>query len=225
MLSKRSIYFRRYLWLKKRLKNKNFSLISNNCIGGIIYNDLGLKFTSPTINLYFYAPDYIRFVSNLKYNLSLELKEAENSKYLDQLPNYPIGKLEEIEIHFNHYLNFKEAKDKWEERLKRINWNNLFIIGSDRDGCTKELIYEFSKIPYKKVFFTSRQDIKDENVVYISKYKGQDQVGDMIKDNKLWINYFDLIHWLNTGRIIKYSPAKIFLLTKITDILHNPNKK
>ena len=37
--------------LIKRLKNKNFTLITNNCTGGVIYNRLGLKFLSPTIKL------------------------------------------------------------------------------------------------------------------------------------------------------------------------------
>ena len=46
---------KRNLWIKKlraRLVNRDFTLISNNCCAGIIYSDLGLQFTSPTINLY-----------------------------------------------------------------------------------------------------------------------------------------------------------------------------
>lgn len=31
-----------------RLKNKDFSILTNHCMGGIIYHDLGLKFLSPT---------------------------------------------------------------------------------------------------------------------------------------------------------------------------------
>ena len=35
------------------------SIISNDCLGGMISHDLGLKFMSPTINLYFEtAEDY-----------------------------------------------------------------------------------------------------------------------------------------------------------------------
>lgn len=34
-----------------RLQNKDFSIISNHCMGGIISHDLGLEFKSPTVNL------------------------------------------------------------------------------------------------------------------------------------------------------------------------------
>ena len=36
---------------KKRLENKDFSLLVGNCLGGYVYHQLGLPFTSPTINL------------------------------------------------------------------------------------------------------------------------------------------------------------------------------
>ena len=39
---------------RKRLKNRSFSLVTNNCIGGIISHDMHLRFLSPTVNLFFY---------------------------------------------------------------------------------------------------------------------------------------------------------------------------
>lgn len=55
------------LSLRKRLKNNEFSIISNDCTGGVIYHDLGLRFTSPTINLFFEPyEDYLYFLSNIK---------------------------------------------------------------------------------------------------------------------------------------------------------------
>ena len=38
---------------KKRLKNKDFTLLTPNCLAGIIYHNLGLQFSSPTINIQF----------------------------------------------------------------------------------------------------------------------------------------------------------------------------
>lgn len=35
------------------LKNRDITIISANCVGGVIYHDLGLAFNSPTINLFF----------------------------------------------------------------------------------------------------------------------------------------------------------------------------
>ena len=62
---------------RNRLRNENITIISANCVGGVIYHDLGLKFNSPTVNLYFNASDYVKFVSNLTYYLQCELKEID----------------------------------------------------------------------------------------------------------------------------------------------------
>lgn len=35
---------------RSRLHNQEFTLITNTCIGGIIFHDLHLRFCSPTIN-------------------------------------------------------------------------------------------------------------------------------------------------------------------------------
>ena len=40
-------------WERSKLKNSDFTIISNTCIAGKIYHDLGLRFLTPTINLYF----------------------------------------------------------------------------------------------------------------------------------------------------------------------------
>lgn len=39
--------------MRKKLLKKNITIISNNCTGGFVYHDLGLRFNSPTINLAF----------------------------------------------------------------------------------------------------------------------------------------------------------------------------
>lgn len=54
--------------MKHRLKNHRFSLISANCIGGVLTHDVGEQFRSPTINLI--IPEFIKFAENLKFYLS-----------------------------------------------------------------------------------------------------------------------------------------------------------
>ncbi|OBU14520.1 hypothetical protein AYY19_19050 [Photobacterium aquimaris] len=103
--------------LQARLKNKNFSLISNNCIGGITCSDLVQPFNSPTVGCFFYSDCYLKFCENLKHYLSLELEQATSSKYIDSYP-YILGKLGDIEIHFIHDASFAEVKEKWERRKK-----------------------------------------------------------------------------------------------------------
>lgn len=51
---------------KKQLKFTEFTIISNNCWGGIVYESYNLPKQSPTIGLFFMAKDYIEFLSDLK---------------------------------------------------------------------------------------------------------------------------------------------------------------
>ena len=49
---KRKVY---RMILRIKLKNKDFSIISSNCNGGVILSDLNIKFNTPTINLFFFS--------------------------------------------------------------------------------------------------------------------------------------------------------------------------
>ncbi len=155
------------------------SFISSNCAGGVISHDLGLPFCSPTVNLFFNAEDYIRFAENLDHYLSCKLIECENQK------SYPLGHLDDIEIHFLHYKTFTEAKEKWEKRLKRINKDNMVFIMTDQNGCTKEHLNRFLKLNGKKSFLTTNKDFKiDDSVIYMDseeykkKHNGRTLVDD-----------------------------------------------
>lgn len=204
----------RYLAINfRKLKNRDFTLIANNCVGGVIYNDLGLRFKSPTINLYFYCPDYITFLEDFDFCLQKEISIDYKSKYHSNPCNYPIGHLEDVEIHFLHYESIEEAHTKWEERKSRIDRKNLFILGSDRDLCDNNLIARFASLPFdRKVIFSSKP-LEQDCSVYFPEYRLQNQVGDLIADDKGWYYHCDLIHWLNTGDLkINALIRSIFLL-------------
>ena len=151
----------RYLFIirpsKRRLKNTNFSIISKDCTGAVMLHELGLKFNSPTVNLWFTAGDFTKFCTNLKYYISQELTE-----HFEAGKNYPIGTLGEgdnrIKIYFMHYENFSQAKSKWDERKKRINWDNLYFIMTDGEGCDERIAKEFDSLPYEhKALLTYRE--------------------------------------------------------------------
>lgn len=57
-----------------KLRNRHFSLIACNCIGGALSNDLGQQFRSPTVNLI--IPEYLKFTRNLKYYLSISIVQG-----------------------------------------------------------------------------------------------------------------------------------------------------
>ena len=48
---------------QRKIKNKDCSIISMNCVGGMVSHELGLRFNSPTVNLWFTPKEFIKFLS------------------------------------------------------------------------------------------------------------------------------------------------------------------
>lgn len=162
---------------KKHLKDTNFTVISNNCWGGMLYESYYLPKESPTVGLFIMASDYIKFVSDLKEYLNSELTfiNPSDSKWLKEVSSnkrygtYPVGKLKDIEIFFLHYHSEDEARDKWSRRINRINWDRLLLKFNDQNGCTRDDVEAFLKLPFKnKIFFTCKDwDVADPQHVIV----------------------------------------------------------
>lgn len=160
--------------MKANLREKDFSIISQNCIGGIFYYDMEMQFTSPTIDLYLKGNDFVTFVSNLEYYCSLELKMTWGEEY-------PIGYLEDIAIYFMHYSTCQEAEAAWERRKTRINLEKILVLCTDMEEFTDEVYRRWKKIPYSKLLFTANRKYANESdSIFFSKYEKQGVVSDLI---------------------------------------------
>lgn len=198
-----SYFKKRYNYMK--LKNKNFTIISNNCWGGDVYQMYGLEYTSPTIGLYLYESDYIKFVSDLEKYLSYELIfiQPKQSKFYDKLClefgpeklDFPIAQILDVEIMFLHYKKSDEAKKKWDRRKKRINYSNILFKLSDRTDCNEDIIRTFCALPYKnKICFTKKEYPDLECTVCVDELNNLPN-GITEKDSTL--KYIDITDLLN----------------------------
>ena len=185
------------------LKNRDYSIISNNCWGGVMSRDFGLPYNSPTCGAFFYSKEYLLFCKDLKASFSAELEElkVEDSKYCDIIKRKYgtkaiLGKVLDAEIVFLHYSSFSEAKTKWDRRKQRMNWDNLIVKYNDQNLFSEEDFYEFQKLPYKnKLFFTGNEKFKgEENVYYLDCYQKEGYAVDDIKTSR---KYFNLKKYLN----------------------------
>lgn len=186
----------------KKIKNKDITILSNNCWAGITYQYLNLRFNSPTIGLYFMAEEYIDFLENLDECITgkIEFISYEQSKYKDylierQLKNMIIGKLNnKIEVFFLHYKTIEEAKEKWEKRCKRIDKNNMIVKFNDQNNCSLELLNRFEKLSFKnKICFTAKNYLI-EGITWIKKYKNKEFVTD---DLYSYHKYLNIINYIN----------------------------
>lgn len=156
--------------LRRKIYNTNCSIISSNCIGGIIYHDLGFEFLSPTINMYFNSEDFSKLITNLEKYMSIYPKTIKKDPF-------PVLLLEDIKLFCLHYKTHIEAIKAWERRKKRINYGNIFVIATDRDCKNKEDLHLIDKSKYDKVIFVSTKDHKLNNGIYVPGY--QNQVGHL----------------------------------------------
>ncbi len=187
--------------IARKLKNNNFSIIASNCNGALLLHDLGLRFNSPFVNLWIKPDDFIRLLSNISHYLSCEMTFVEEPNI-----SYPIGLLDDVRIYFQHYATKEMAKEKWVERTKRINFNNLFIMFTDRDGCSYQNLCDFEALPYKnKVVFTHVPYPELKSAYYLKGWETKESVG-MCFDYKSFFSIrkhyddFDYIDWFNKGK-------------------------
>ena len=177
-----------------------------NCIGGILAHDLGIRFQSPTVNLYFRAEDFIRFCENLPYYLSLdEMKPCTDPETVGDR-TYPVACLGDLVLFLVHYSSVEEANRKWQERKTRIHFDNLAVLATDRDGMTDELKDRFEKLPYRKVLFSKQPDPAHPSCVYIPGFESEESLGLITEPignrGKRAIDRFDWVAFLNGEKVL-----------------------
>lgn len=143
-------------YFRKKLSNTNFTILTPNCMAGLIYHRLGERFDSPTIDLSLNTDDFCNFLDYFEYYLSKDIIEYTEE---DDLVDVPIGiikgdgkSIPNIRINFVHYKTFEQGRKKWNERKKRINRENLYVIMCDIDNTYEQ--------DYNKVGYVSEEDLK-----------------------------------------------------------------
>ena len=190
-------YFR-FKKIKKDFINKNFSVFSSNCVGCLMLHDLGVAFNSPFVNLFVDAKDYIKYLKNPQEYNNMDFKEISSEH------KYPVGVLGDLTFHFVHYETFDQAVSAFKRRVSRISYDNLFIIFSERDGCSYADLKEFDALPYKnKIVFTHKPYNDINSSYYIEGFENDGFLGDIIKWDKDFgkkvYDRFDFVNWFQTN--------------------------
>ena len=166
---------------RRRNKNFDFSIICGNCMGGLISHKLDVPFLSPTVNIMMSQSDF--------YKLALNLKEYLSCDFVELSPkSYPRGKLKDITVNFTHFKNYNDAVQTWRRRCDRINFDNLWVIATDRDGLGL-VVFTAKKYAYPYCF-------------QLKQFEDQGQIGDILQQTiygkRYFELYFDYVGWLNS---------------------------
>lgn len=183
------------------LKNDKFTIISNNCWGGHVYRFFNLPYDSPTVGLYFFSEDYVKFVYNLEYyiNIAPSFISYKESKYRNVLEERkeikcPIGIFDDIEIVFLHYQTPEEVLEKWARRKKRIHWDNLIFKMTEQNLASLDLLCKFDNLPAKKKLLFTSADYGLKSQVIFGDWLGY---GEVKNDTLHFRKYVDLVKFIN----------------------------
>lgn len=205
LLIRKKIIKYTYSQRRKKLVNEKFTIISNNCWGGMVYESFGLIKQSPTVGLFFMADEYIKFLTKFPDILYKDIVfiKPETSKYIDFLKNdsrfgsYPIGKIDDVEICFLHYHSEDEVVKKWKRRCERIDFDHMIVKMNDQNMCTEDHLRAFSNLNFKhKVIFS----IKDYNLTNLIRIHGTKEQTSVFASQEPIIlkNRVDVIQMINS---------------------------
>lgn len=183
--------------LRSRLKEGEITILSANCLGGLLYDRLGLKFLSPTINTLITSDQFVRFVLDYEQYLTKELVFIESER------PYPVAQLGDIQIYFAHYKTAEEAAACWNRRKERVKKERLFVLLNDRDRVTEEDFCRLDESGLKNVMvFTANKHLKHRCTFYVPCQDKDGMVGNLMM--KSWVTgkmvaerYFDFVGWFN----------------------------
>lgn len=199
--------------MRKRLRNRDFSIISQNCLGGVVYHMLGLPFTSPTINMFIEDESFVKLVSNLRHYINIE-PEPLADPYIDPIDRtvkYPKIRIDDIEICCIHFKNCAEAIDAWNRRKNRINFENIFVIANSWNlHGNKVLIRQILNTGYRTICFAFG-NLGDINCIQLKEDFWELDVRGIIRPNitdykpssykRYFEDYIDIVNWINGDSI------------------------
>lgn len=164
-------------WLCPDLAGETgITIFSQNCIGGVVMSEYNMRFHTPTINLFMSAPDFVSFCENAQACLSAELEDCS----AQQNYFYPTALLNGLLLHGVHYSSFRDLQESWNRRRERVNLDNVFIVMTDRDGFTEDLLPRLAKLPCRKLVFSHLPHPEYDFVLHVPGFEDQPFVGDLL---------------------------------------------
>lgn len=194
---------------RKNNHNYNPTIISQNCIGGVLYKMLGLQFTSPTINMFIEDENFVKLVENLEHYINVDAK-PKVERYIDPIDSdiiYPIIQVDDIELCCLHYSSCAEAVNKWNARRKRVDLNNVYVIANTWNLHNRiDLIERLLNTAYKTIIFSLQKYTYENCINLIGDFWYEDERG-IVRPNltdrekhsfkRYFEDQFDFVTWLN----------------------------
>ncbi|MFT4145633.1 MAG: DUF1919 domain-containing protein [Mobilitalea sp.] len=202
-----------------RIKERKFSIVAESCYGAYLYKTLGLKLTSPFIDVRISSKDYIKLLGNFEYYLSQPFEMGNDNRIATingdewlsgpDTVGEPIAKLDDVKINLLHDESFELRKVLWEKRLARFNKadvivlmiieNDLIAEAFDNLKIKNKIGFYFKDTPYQSIININAWN--DSKIRFTNFYQFKSYIHKMF--NSIYhgnqdFNIFDLVE----GKII-----------------------
>lgn len=194
-----------------RLREREWSILSSDCVGGVMAHDLRLRFDSPTVNLFFDSNDgFVDYVGGLDYYRDAALLSCGVGVRADGT-EYPIGRLAgnethpEVVLHFLHYDSFDTAARKWRERSRRLRCDRLCVVMHVKE-LDERLLARFAALPVaRKVILGYRTTALEHPLLFKVPSLERFEPGRLLRyagiSGRRYLDDFDYVSFLNEGTI------------------------
>ncbi len=175
-----------------RSGNKLYSIISNDCIAGVIYEALGMsRFSAitPTLNTYIGNEDFLKIMLNPKKYLTADMTAG--SKCIRLGTKLVEGIVEDIKVYFFHTdNNVEKCIERWNYLKSNICWDRLVFVIRENEVFSYDYLNRIKKCDVNYLVFKTKNYnfINDSNCYYIPELlNGTGKISD----------YFDIEGWYN----------------------------
>ncbi len=183
----------------RKARRKNFVIIANNCWGAELYKRYDKQYNTPFVGLYVYGTDYLKMVTRFKFYLDQILSFTKQSAH-NPLADYPVGLLNDVEIHFLHYRDEAHASSNWNRRLGRMRQvtdeSLYYFRNCDRDGTTPQMLEAFHSLPHCNKISFGIKPIKKGNHFLMEESENNLNVPDGVKQYQLMHKYVNIDAWI-----------------------------
>jgi uncharacterized protein (DUF1919 family) len=190
----------------RNLVGPPFTIVSNNCWGGHVYQALAIPYATPFVGLFIPPTSYLVLLSDFAGLMRADLRfvTASQSDSINiwrerEGLSYPIGILGGlVEIDFQHYPNEGAALAAWRRRSARMVADpaRMFFKFDDREGATEADIAAFGALDLpNKVCFTARPHGAPTVVVPAS--QGEAHVTDGVTLAAQSHRHFNTLRWIS----------------------------
>ena len=173
-----------------------FSIVSEDCWGGLVYQISGKPYRTPFVGMWVAAKTYLDLLEDWSNEVAMTLRFDESAQREYPLADYGRGKLG-----FMHYESIQEAESKFLRRLERFDRRHTRIkIDLRYDAYDITDVQRWNRLALPGgIAFCEQHQLDEHSEIHNAVVVGSRL--EFRKDAAQVLSAFDWIGWIKTGSL------------------------